>query len=209
MKLERAASRAGLAPAEYLDQLNKGLRYCCACRDWHPHSEFNRNKRGRDGLQSSCRNAHRSPWWDMGTQIYAILDEAGAIRYIGKTKLTLEYRIALHWGTRKVKVTGAGDTPFYAWLRTLNAPPTGKVLVVVEDSAVRARPRKFNAEMRAIRAAANRWPGQLLNLQDGRNDFINWPSIDSLWNRWRTHLKAVAASDWEQGALFNDEEVAA
>jgi hypothetical protein len=34
--LRSAATKAGLGVNEYLDRLNKGLKYCWRCQDWHP-----------------------------------------------------------------------------------------------------------------------------------------------------------------------------
>lgn len=53
--LRTAAARIGLGPNEYLDRLNKGLRHCYRCQDWHQASEFGRDASRSDGLARSCR----------------------------------------------------------------------------------------------------------------------------------------------------------
>jgi hypothetical protein len=53
--LKTAAKRVGLGVNEYLDRVNKGLRYCFRCADWHPVQEFGPDPSRSDGLTRACR----------------------------------------------------------------------------------------------------------------------------------------------------------
>lgn len=55
--LRRMASRAGLSTTEYRERLNRGLRYCWRCQDWHPCSDFGKDASRWDGLRRSCRRS--------------------------------------------------------------------------------------------------------------------------------------------------------
>jgi hypothetical protein len=55
--LKVAANRAGLGINEYIDRLNKGLKYCRGCQDWHPRAAFSKNAGRRDGFAAACRES--------------------------------------------------------------------------------------------------------------------------------------------------------
>lgn len=55
--LRTAAARVGLGVNEYIDRLNKGLRYCYRCQDWHKADEFGKDAGRPDGLARSCRRS--------------------------------------------------------------------------------------------------------------------------------------------------------
>lgn len=110
----------------------------------------------------------------MSHEIYALLDDSGAIRYIGKTRRGSPNRVAGHWSESRLPWK---QTPLAQWLRTLDKPPSTRTLVIVEDSEVERLPRPWNVELAAIRAASDHWPGQLLNVQDGRYFPVNHPDI--------------------------------
>lgn len=78
-------------------------------------------------------------------EIYAITDVNGAIRYVGQS-YDAAGRQREHWGarfTREIKLS--------EWLRTLDAPPSWRILAVVEDALADSTERSL---IRAARAAA-------------------------------------------------------
>jgi hypothetical protein len=55
--LKVAAARVGLGVNEYIDRVNKGLRYCYRCAGWHPCGEFGKDPSRMDGLARACRSS--------------------------------------------------------------------------------------------------------------------------------------------------------
>ena len=58
--LRTAAARVGLGANEYLDRVNKGLRYCFRCRDWHEATDFGKDASRVGGLARSCRRSRNA-----------------------------------------------------------------------------------------------------------------------------------------------------
>ena len=58
--LRGAATRAGLGPNEYLDRLNKGLRYCWRCKEWHHATAFGLDSSRPDGVRRDCRESRNA-----------------------------------------------------------------------------------------------------------------------------------------------------
>ena len=55
--LRAAATRIGLTTTEYLDNLNKGLRWCYRDQAWESADLFGRDASRPDGLARSCRRS--------------------------------------------------------------------------------------------------------------------------------------------------------
>src|ERR1017187_8821062 len=92
----------------------------------------------------------------MPAEIYALLDQSGAIRYIGRTTAGAAVRRDRHWTQRN-----RGNRARWAataWLKTLAEPPAVRVLVIAETDDA-------EIENEVVRAAQQRWPGQLLNVR--------------------------------------------
>lgn len=59
-RVESPAARLGLRPDEYEAKRAAGLKWCCACRAWHPLDRFPPNRANRDGLDGFCRDGRRA-----------------------------------------------------------------------------------------------------------------------------------------------------
>lgn len=55
-----AAQKVGVTPAEYIDKIKIGEKWCFRCRKWHPINDFGRDKHRFDGLASSCLIARKA-----------------------------------------------------------------------------------------------------------------------------------------------------
>jgi hypothetical protein len=63
----------------------------------------------------------------MATDIYAVLGDAGEIRYIGQS-VSGKGRQRQHWNDRTRR-----NNKLHQWLRTLDAPPAFRIIAIVED----------------------------------------------------------------------------
>lgn len=55
--MQRAATRLGIPLDEYRANRERGLKWCFACRRWHPRSDFELSADYLDGLRNECRAA--------------------------------------------------------------------------------------------------------------------------------------------------------
>ena len=59
MRFHRAAMQLGMDVADYVARRERGERWCWGCVEWHPASEFGRNRTRPGGYASSCRRYRR------------------------------------------------------------------------------------------------------------------------------------------------------
>lgn len=53
--IKNAAGRLGITAEAYLDLLEEGLKWCSACKAWHPRSQFQVDLHRGDGLTTTCK----------------------------------------------------------------------------------------------------------------------------------------------------------
>jgi hypothetical protein len=58
--IKSAATKIGVTAEEYIRRRDAGERWCWACGEWHPLSEFGSNRSVTDGVQRQCRAAQRT-----------------------------------------------------------------------------------------------------------------------------------------------------
>lgn len=52
------ATRLGITRAEYERHVLDGEKWCAACQQWHPRSEFGVRRTKRDGRDAICKRAN-------------------------------------------------------------------------------------------------------------------------------------------------------
>lgn len=57
--LQVCARKAGLSVEDYVKRRNAGEKWCMACKEWHPVSEFGKDSSRYDGLVPLCNEARR------------------------------------------------------------------------------------------------------------------------------------------------------
>jgi hypothetical protein len=55
-RINKAAAIIGADPDVYRANIEAGGKWCTAHAEWHPVSEFGRDKSRGDGLAATCRN---------------------------------------------------------------------------------------------------------------------------------------------------------
>lgn len=55
-----AARRIGLTLEAYRAKVASGLKWCTGCKEWHPRSEFVRDRSRGDGLRAHCLKRDRA-----------------------------------------------------------------------------------------------------------------------------------------------------
>ncbi|MFB7738273.1 hypothetical protein ACFC08_28570 [Streptomyces sp. NPDC056112] len=58
--IKSAATRLNITPAEYLAKKNAGLKWCRACNDWQPLTDYKPSTSTRDGVRPLCTR-HYNP----------------------------------------------------------------------------------------------------------------------------------------------------
>lgn len=53
------AARLGITPEEYERRTRAGLKWCTACKLWHPRAAFGRDTTRPDGLHAACKASRR------------------------------------------------------------------------------------------------------------------------------------------------------
>lgn len=56
--IKTAARRVGCSINEYRRSLLSGKKWCTACKNWHPRSDFTNDRSRSDGLRASCRASY-------------------------------------------------------------------------------------------------------------------------------------------------------
>jgi len=51
------AAMLGISAEEYRARRERGERWCCGCKAWHPWIDFGRNRANPGGLSSYCRRS--------------------------------------------------------------------------------------------------------------------------------------------------------
>lgn len=59
-RVESPAARVGVSLDEYEAKRAAGLKWCSACRGWHPLDQFAPNRWSHDGLDGYCRDGRRA-----------------------------------------------------------------------------------------------------------------------------------------------------
>jgi hypothetical protein len=113
-------------------------------------------------------------------EIYALCDNRGRIRYIGKYGKGAERRLRRHWFLRNDP--NKWNRPLHVWLRSQKTCPKVRVLAIVGDSVA------AEFEEAAIVAYRKDYPGVLLNVRP--EPLVGCPER-RLWDEYRRRARDI------------------